>query len=70
MRRKRKKPGILLWLVLILNILFITGLILSYLSVFVDPKDFWPAVLFGLGYPYLITINVIFILVWLMFRRW
>jgi endonuclease/exonuclease/phosphatase family metal-dependent hydrolase len=51
---------------LILNILGATALMLAYLAPLVNPaKLFFPA-LFGLAYPYLLLVNLIFLLIWLI----
>jgi endonuclease/exonuclease/phosphatase family metal-dependent hydrolase len=47
-----------------LNILAAFFLLLSYLSVFVPPELFWPLAVFGLLYPYLILINLFFVIFW------
>lgn len=40
------------------------GLILSYLSVYINPKDLWIVALLGLAYPYLLALNLIMIIYW------
>ncbi|HKI87974.1 MAG TPA: endonuclease/exonuclease/phosphatase family protein [Draconibacterium sp.] len=52
----------------ILNWLTVLSLIISYLSVYIPPDRFWLPSLFGLGYPIIVTINLIFILFWLFFK--
>ncbi len=37
---------------------------LSYLSVFISPRHFWPLAIFGLLYPYLVLLNVVFVIFW------
>lgn len=54
---------------LALNILFVLGLLLSYLSVHVRPDVFAFPALMGLGYPYLLLINVLFVLFWIVLFR-
>lgn len=46
------------------NILFAGSLLLSYLSVHINPDIFAFPALFGLAYPYLLLINLIFIIFW------
>jgi endonuclease/exonuclease/phosphatase family metal-dependent hydrolase len=46
------------------NILFALALLLSYLSVHINPDTFAFPALFGLAYPYLLFINIIFALLW------
>lgn len=49
-----------------LNILAIFALFVAYLSVFVSPDKWWLPSFFGLAYPVLLTINLFFILFWLI----
>lgn len=51
------------------NGLAVIALLLSYLSVRVDPATFWPLAFFGIAYPYLLLANVFFLAWWLCFRR-
>ena len=39
-------------------------LILAYLSPFVPPDLFWPISFFGLAYPFLVLLNLIFLVLW------
>lgn len=43
-------------------------LLLAYLAPFVPPDFFWPISFFGLAYPYLVLINFIFLLIWILQR--
>ncbi len=44
------------------------ALLLSYLAPFISPAKFWPIAFFGLAFPYLLMINLIFLVYWLI--RW
>jgi endonuclease/exonuclease/phosphatase family metal-dependent hydrolase len=46
------------------NILFAFTLVLSYLSVHINPADFALPAFFGLAYPYLLLINILFVIAW------
>lgn len=48
------------------NIVAALFLLLSYVSVFVSPQLFWPIALLGLAYPFLLLINLAFIVLWLV----
>lgn len=48
------------------NILFALSLILSYMSVHINPDTFEFPALFGLAYPYLLLINIIFAVIWVV----
>jgi len=49
-------------------ILFALGLLLSYLSVYINPEKFWFLGLVGLSYPFLLIINLLFLIYWII--RW
>jgi hypothetical protein len=53
---------------LILNILSAAALLLSYLAPLVDPAKLGVPALFGLAYPYILLVNLIFTCFWLI--RW
>ena len=54
---------------LVLNILFAIALVLSYLAVHINPDTFALPALFGLAYPYLLFVNLIFALIWIVALR-
>ncbi|MBL4624261.1 MAG: endonuclease/exonuclease/phosphatase family protein [Flavobacteriales bacterium] len=57
-------------LVFILNSVFSILLLVTYLAAFVSPGIFWPLAFFGLVYPFLLAINVLFAVYWLIkFKR-
>jgi len=41
-------------------------LLLAYLAPFVPPDYFWPLSFFGLAYPYLVLVNFIFLVIWIV----
>ena len=57
-------------ILLIANILAAFSLIATYLSVYISPASSWIFAFIGLGYPFILIINVLFILLWLVFRKW
>jgi endonuclease/exonuclease/phosphatase family metal-dependent hydrolase len=52
----------------IICIVFAAGLLLTYLSVYINPEKFWFIALLGLSYPFLLIINLLFIVYWAI--RW
>lgn len=48
------------------NILVGAALLLSYLSTFVSPARIWILAFFGLAYPYILVVNVFFMLFWII----
>lgn len=66
----RKRPRIHLFskFILIANIFAVVSLLLSYLASYSDPSSLWIAPFFGLAYPAILIINVLFVFYWLI--RW
>lgn len=65
MKRLKKIISILLRIV---YFTLLVALLLSYLSPYANPKQFWLFAFFGLAYPYLLIINVLFLIWWII--RW
>ncbi len=51
------------------NILFAVSLLLSYLAVHINPDIFTLPAFFGLAYPYLLFVNIVFVIVWALFLK-
>ncbi|MDA3952928.1 MAG: endonuclease/exonuclease/phosphatase family protein [Bacteroidales bacterium] len=52
-----------------LNYFFVGALLLSYLSVFISPEKLWVLAFFGLAYPFLLIVNVGFVVFWIYKKR-
>lgn len=67
-RRRKKRSGIHIFskFILSLNILAVLALLLSYLASYVDPGKFWVISFFGLAYPAILVINILFVVYWLL----
>jgi len=63
--RKFIKRGLL-----VLNLLFAASLLISYLSVHISPEVIALPALFGLAYPYLLLINILFALTWAILLKY
>jgi len=57
---------IILWL----NALLCLALLISYLAPIIDPKKAWIFAFFGLAYPLLLVSSLIFIIYWVLRRKW
>ncbi|HVW96468.1 MAG TPA: endonuclease/exonuclease/phosphatase family protein [Mucilaginibacter sp.] len=69
MKVKKKLPltdKIILWL----NCLLCVALLLSYLAPVINPKTCWIFAFFGLAYPILLLLSLIFIIFWALRRSW
>ncbi len=49
-----------------LNIVTILITFIAYLSPYISPATFWPVSLLGLAYPFLLLLNLLFVLFWLV----
>jgi endonuclease/exonuclease/phosphatase family metal-dependent hydrolase len=67
---EKKGLGFFNSLILAINIIFITALTCSYLSVHISPEKSWILPFFGLLYPFLIIINIFFTIYWILRLRW
>lgn len=56
------------YLLLILNIAAASALAFASIVVYLSPEKIWIAELFGLAYPYLLVVNLLFIIFWAFFR--
>jgi endonuclease/exonuclease/phosphatase family metal-dependent hydrolase len=61
-----KGRSILKTVIYFLNICAVGGLLSSYLSEYISPDKFWILAFFGLAYPILLIINILFVLFWLI----
>ncbi|MEA2105232.1 MAG: endonuclease/exonuclease/phosphatase family protein [Bacteroidota bacterium] len=52
-----------------LNIIFIAALLLAYLSVYISPAKVWILAFFGLAYPFVLIINLLFLIFWIAKQR-
>ena len=53
-------------IILILNGVFAAALLISYFSPIINPSKFVMVALFGLAYPYLLVLNLVFVCYWLV----
>ncbi len=45
-------------------------LAISYLANYINPAYIWPIAFFGLAYPFLLAVNVLFVIFWIFLRKW
>ena len=69
MAKRRNKLSFARKGLLILNLVFLLGLLLSYLSPYISPELFWLMAFIGLAYPLLLFSNLIFVGLWLVLRK-
>jgi len=66
---QKKSWFILINLLLIFNFLAVIAILCSYGAQYIDPRDSWLFALFGLLYPYLLMLNICFVIIWLFLRK-
>lgn len=64
-RRKKSKFSFFSKTVLFSNLIAAGLLLLSYTASFTDPHTFWPLAFFGLAYPFILLLNLAFIIYWI-----
>ncbi|OIP05200.1 MAG: hypothetical protein AUJ97_01365 [Bacteroidetes bacterium CG2_30_32_10] len=67
--QKSKKSSFFRILIVFLTFVFGLSLILSYLASFISPDKIWIVAFFGISYPFLLLINLLFFLYWLLLRK-
>lgn len=68
--KKKGKSSVLNRFLLFANFLAIAALLFSYCATLVDPLNFWYFTMFGLAYPFILLANALFILVWILLKKW
>ena len=58
----------LIYILLFFNLIAVSALIFATVSVYISPEKLWFAALFGMAYPYIVIVNLIFILLWVFVR--
>lgn len=67
-KRRRKLSKLTSGLIVIFNIITVTLTFIAYLSNYISPEKFWQPAFIGLILPFLILMNLIFILFWLIVK--
>lgn len=66
---KKRKLSFFNKVIFLLNMLAVVALLASYAASWISPEAFWPLAFFGLAYPLLFFINLLFVGYWLIFSR-
>jgi endonuclease/exonuclease/phosphatase family metal-dependent hydrolase len=70
MKNTKRKKSFFFYTFLLLNIIAVLALFVSYGASWVKPSVFWPIAFFGLAYPFIVLIHLLFIIYWIFRRRW
>ena len=71
-KQRKKIPALktlFRYIMIMLNLIAVLALLITYTSVYISPAKIWMLAFFGLAYPYILLINILFIICWL-FIRW
>lgn len=58
----------LVYILLFFNLIAVTALVVANLSVYISPEKLWYAALFGMAYPYIFIVNLVFIVLWIFIK--
>lgn len=70
-KRKKRKINFLKlfkYIILIINIIFAIGLLFTFIGQYVKPSFSTFIAFSGLGFPYLLVLNLFFVVFWLFFK--
>ena len=56
------------YILLLLNLIAVFALGIASISVFLSPEKFWFAALFGMSFPYLLVVNIVFVVLWIFIK--
>lgn len=59
---------VFIYTLLLFNIVAVVAIGIASVSVYISPEEFWVPALFGMAYPYLLVINLIFIILWAIIK--
>lgn len=68
--KSKKKRSFFYWLIALLNSLAVLALFVAYLAAWVNPSVNWQIAFFGLAYPFIVLINFLFAIYWIVRKRW
>ncbi len=55
-------------ILLVFNWLAVIALIVSYLSVYIPPDKFWAPAFFGMAFPVIVVVNILFVILWILVK--
>ncbi len=64
-KKKKAKRSFFNPLAMLFNHIAAIALLISYLAPYISPENFWFIAFFGLAYPILVIINVVFVIYWM-----
>lgn len=68
--RSKRKPSPGGWVLRAVSLVFLAGFLVSLIAPYVPPDQFWVPAFAGLAFPVFFIVNVFFMLLWMIRRRW
>ena len=69
-KKAKRKTSLFNKILLAVNIIMILLILVSYLSIYINPEKNWIMPIFGLIYPFLLIINLLFLIYWIILRKY
>ena len=69
LNRSGELKKIVIRIILIINIILAGLMIISSLSVYISPEKIWYLAFLGLIFPYILIINILFLVFWVIFKK-
>lgn len=60
----------LVYTLLLFNLIAVFALGIASISVYLSPEKLWFVSLFGIAYPYLLVVNLVFVVLWILIKPW
>lgn len=60
----------LVYTLLLFNLIAVFALGIASISVYLSPEKLWFVSLFGIAYPYLLVVNLVFVVLWILVKPW
>ena len=67
--KKSGKRSFIQWVLIILTVLSVICLFLSYAAFYISPAKVWFLAFFGLAYPLILAVNILFVILWLLLLK-
>ncbi len=64
--KSKQQKSLMSSIIFVANNIAVLFLLLSYLSIYVSPDKFWIFAFLGISYPYLLLINILFLIFWIL----
>ncbi len=67
--KSKSKFSVLNKIILFLNIIAVSALLISESATYICPENYWILAIFGLGFPVLVCMNILFVIYWFIMNK-